>query len=166
MSYNKGAVALRYPGNWKITEDKTEKSTGVKIHYLNVESPDNGIFLIVVFSKPIPLTVQQWHQNLASARGRHVEDMTRVGGKEFGKAKQGKTTEIVATIGGKKTPGVREKFNMTLLGEAVPHITEVFRVSNKARTAYLQTQAPEEDWAKERPGFNLVLSSFRLSEKP
>lgn len=73
----------------------------------------------------------------------------------------GSSEDIERELLGQNRPGKRKRFTLSLLGQSLPHTTDMYFAELPERTVVVFVQAPDEDLAKVRPGFEQVLSSLK-----
>lgn len=146
-AYDRLGVQVQIPGNWKLAAD--QRLAGV--HYLTVESPGTAVFIAMV----------------QTDRSRELEEFARSFSAEADKQlpsaleRQGRF-DLSAFADGT----IREHYTVDLGGVKIPHLREYHKITGAHRAAFLITQSAEEDRAQARPGFELMLKSFKLNESP
>lgn len=144
-AYDRLGVQVRIPGNWKLADD--QRLGGV--HYLTVESPGSAVFIAMV----------------QSDRNRELEEFARSFSAEADKQMPGALQrqsrfDLSAFADGT----IREHYTVSLGGVKVPHLREYHKITGARRTAFLVTQSADEDLAQAKPGFDLILKSFKFNE--
>jgi hypothetical protein len=155
-------MQFTYPGNWRITDDDRFDEAQVKMRQVNVESPDDAVFMVSVFTPALEIGLEEYAKRLQQTRNEEAENLAAVGATKLVNAKSGKHEPIEVELGGQKHQAIREEFVISLLGQSLPHVMTVSRVVNPARSAFLVAQAPSEDWRRELPGFEHIQVGFAL----
>lgn len=143
-AYDRLGVQVQIPGNWKLADD--QRLGGV--HYLTVESPGTAVFIAMV----------------QSDRNRELEEFAHSFSAEADKQAPAATEhqgrfDLSAFDHGT----IREHYTVSLGGVKVPHLREYHKITGARRAAFLVTQSADEDQARARPGFDLMLKSFKLN---
>ena len=144
-AYDRLGVQVQIPGNWKLVDD--QRLGGA--HYLTVESPGTAVFIAMV----------------QSDRNRELEEFARSFSAEADKQlpnaleHQGRFDLSAFDQG-----TIREHYTVSLGGVKVPHLREYHKITGARRTAFLITQSADEDQAQAKPGFDLMLKSFKFNE--
>lgn len=143
--YDRLGVQVRIPGNWKLADD--QRLGGV--HYLTVESPGSAVFIAMVQSE----------------RNRELEEFARSFSAEADKqVPDALDRQSRFDLSSFADGTIREHYTVSLGGVKVPHLREYHKITGAHRTAFLITQSADEDRAQARPGFELMLKSFKLNE--
>ncbi|RFA29286.1 hypothetical protein CAI21_09375 [Alkalilimnicola ehrlichii] len=142
--YEKHGVSFSYPGNWKITEDAQQGS----VRQIIVESPGDAIVIALIYPAADAVSLNEFAERFAS----HVQQEASI--ITMDKATFSSSPEANTRI--------RERFNVSLLGVKVPHVREYNRAEGGDTVAFLVSQAAEEDLAKVKPGFELIVDTFKL----
>ena len=161
-TYSDKTIAFSYPGNWKITENVTE--TGPPSYrYLFVESPGSAIFSISEFYSAVPMDLKTYVLKFLESQQRNTQDAIKVGSLDLVKMGETSLQDIDLVIMGRKREGFKHTFTLTLLDTKVPHIAHFYAIDDaQDETLILMDQAPEEDAAGEKPGFDAIYGSLKL----
>jgi len=155
-------MAFSYPGNWKITENVTEKGPP-SYRYLFVESPGSAIFSITEFYMDTPVDLKTYVLRFLESQERNTRDAVKVGSLDLVKMGETSLRDADLVIMGRQREGFRHDFTLTLLDTKVPHIAHFYAIDDEQdETVILMDQAPEEDAAMERAGFDAIYGSLKL----
>jgi hypothetical protein len=144
--YDRLGVHMQIPGNWKLSDDERIAS----VHYLTVESPGSAVFIAMV----------------QTDRSRELEEFARSFSAEADKqtpAVLGHNSRFDLSAFAEGT--IREHYIVSLGGVKVPHLREYRKITGAHRTAFLITQSADEDLAQTRPGLDLLVKSFKLTDR-
>lgn len=148
--YSNKEISFSYPGNWQVTEDS--ESEGAR--YIFIESPGEAIMTIEIYDHEDSYDLYNFVQ---------LERQLLLN--EFPKLVQIDAPDVIKitekTIAGEKMVGLSYEINMSIIGVDVPHVTEVFEISNAKKSAFLSAQVATEDRHLVSDGFDLILSSFK-----
>jgi hypothetical protein len=152
--YSKDGLSFLYPGNWKITEEEVfEENT----KFINMESPGDANVMICFYDFEDDETLMEFATELSRDMADGLED-------EIPLTKVGKLNFSRITREGNSGPleGLRNKINITFLGEKVPHVLEFFCLKKQGKTVFIVCQSAEEDLKKTEPAFRQIVGSFQL----
>jgi len=154
QSYSKDSLSFLYPGNWKITEEEVFE---LKTKFINIESPGDGTVMICFYDFEEDETLIEFATELSREMASAVEDempISKVGELNFSKI----------TVEGNSGPleGLRNKTDITFLGQKVPHIFEFFCLRKQGKTVFICCQSSEDDLGKTEPAFRQIVGSFQL----
>ena len=147
LMYDHQSIRFSYPANWKVTEDVAQPG----FRYLFVETPGDAIFIAQIYSEQNALTLDEFAESFSESTKQEVP---------IGKIEENAFFEAEKETASGFQPGIRENFNMVLLGEKIPHTREYFSINATDKRAFLISQSATEDWIKVEPGFDLIFSSF------
>ena len=154
-----GGVEVKYPGNWK-TSFESETIEGVEFSSLTIESSGNAIAVVQVFEPSVPLGAEEVFTT-------YMEGVTEASKTEMGGlvdvGTQTATTVFSHDLFGQSVEGRTATYQLSMLGETVPHRIQTLHSTTDERTVVVVAQAPAEDWAKAEPGFELVYGSMAVN---
>lgn len=151
--YSKNGLSFSYPGNWNITEEEIPGGLGEKTKLLNVESPGDAIVIICAFDYTSEQSLLEWARDFSQSMKEEIP-FGEVGDAQFSDvSRMGKTGRI---------KGIKNKVELSFLGETVPHVQEFFSIRNKETSAFIVCQSAEEDLEKTEPAFRQIVGSFQL----
>lgn len=144
--YDRLGVHVELPGNWKVSDDQRVAGS----HYLTVESPGSAIFIAIV----------------QADRSLELENFARDFSAEADKQTPGLLArEARFDLSHFSEGSIREHYTVSLGGIKVPHLREYRKITGARRSAFLITQSADEDLAQTQPGFDLLLRSFKLTDR-
>ncbi|MEH6420696.1 hypothetical protein [Pseudomonas sp. CGJS7] len=144
--YDRLGVQMQIPANWKLSDD--ERVSGM--HYLAVESPGSALFIAMI----------------QSDGGRDLGEFARSFSADADKSMPAMLSgESRFDLSGFAEGTVRERYVASIGGVKVPHLREYHKITGAHRTAFLITQSAEEDLAQTQPGFDLLVKSFKLTDR-
>ncbi|MDJ0986748.1 MAG: hypothetical protein QNJ26_14495 [Desulfobacterales bacterium] len=147
LMYDHHSIRFSYPANWQVTEDVEQPG----FRYLFVETPGDAIFIAQIYSEQYALTLDEFAESFSESTKQEVP---------IGKIEENVFFEAEKETTSGMQIGIKENFNIVLLGEKVPHTREYFSINTIDKRAFLISQAAAEDWIKVEPGFDLIFSSF------
>ncbi len=151
--------SFAYPGNWKATRTTTVNN-GFTTTLANIESSGNALFMVQIFEPGLPLDPDGYYTTfmaeVQNASKDELGGLVEVETKDASKLSKG--------VMGEEWEGRAGSFDVVLLGETVPTLVEILLQVGDDQSVSLISHAPKEDWAKVKPGFDLVLSSFSRSK--
>ena len=155
--YSKGSLSFLYPGNWSVAEDEKIGGPDDESRVINIESPGDGTVMICFYDFEEDETLIEFATELSREMASELED-------EIPLSKVGKLNFSKITIEGNSGPleGLRNKINITFLGQKVPHIFEFFCLKKQGKTVFIFCQSSEEDLEKTEPAFRQIVGSFQL----
>lgn len=149
-SYSKDGFSFTHPDNWTITEDAIQEGD---IRVVDAEDADNSLFIISLVSKDNTFDLDEQVQYFKKGFGKNLP---------IGKVEGMVASNISRVINGTERSGRRLKFAISLMGEKVPHTTDMFVIEGEKLNALVTLQAPEEDWAAAEKEFQVMLDSLRF----
>jgi hypothetical protein len=151
--YSKDGLSFSFPGNWKITEEEIFEALGEKTKIINVESPGDAIVIICAYGFEVDQTLKEFAKEFTENMKGEIP-LGKVGESRFsGIKREGKTGQM---------QGLRNKLEMTFVGESIPHVQEFFALKKQGKTAFIVCQSAEEDLKKTEPAFGQIVGSFEL----
>lgn len=148
LSYAKEGISFLYPGNWKIEDDENLEGT----KFLSVESPGDALFLVMESPDDGTGTLQEFVKSFSESFGGEIPIGTVEKPTSSDIQRKGKTGQL---------RGIRQRIEISLLGERTSFIQEFFAVKASGKTAFLVCQSPEEDFDKTEPAFDQIIGSFK-----
>lgn len=145
-SYDRFGVHLQLPGNWKVSDDQRIAGS----HYLTVESPGSAVFIAIVQADS-GLALETFARDFSAEADKQTPVAT--------------TRETRFDLSHFAEGSIREHYIVSLGGVKVPHLREYRKITGARRSAFLITQSADEDLARTQPGFDLLLRSFKLSDR-
>lgn len=148
-THRSGDITFDYPNNWRITDDLVMP----EVHLLFVETPGNA--LVILQSYPI---------GEADDLTAFSKDFAETAATETPIGKMvGSTFAEMPDAGGYEW--IAEDFNITVLGESVPHRRLYGTKKLGDRQAFLILQVATEDYQNAEAGFQLIRNSLRSNQK-
>jgi len=148
--YSKDGLSFLYPGNWKITEEEVFEE---KAKLINVESPGDAIVVICAFDYASEQTLLEWATDFSLSMKEEIP---------FGEVGDSRFSDVTRMGKTGKIKGIKNKVELSFLGETVPHVQEFFSIRNKETSAFIVCQSAEEDLEKTEPAFRQIVGSFQL----
>ncbi len=143
--FEKDGLSFQYPGNWRVSEGLH----AFGVHYQVVESPAEAIVIVHVFSDEPDKDLMKYAKGFSD----DASEETPVG--SIGPSKFGPVTKDGAY------DSVTEHFEISLLGQTVPHVRVYKRKIVGNDVCFLVGQVAVEDHEKVKPGFALIFKSFQ-----
>lgn len=145
--YDSSNIRFSYPDNWQVTEDASKQG----FRYIFIESPGDAIFIIQIYDNDIAIGLGDFASNFSAA----ANDET---------AYVNVSDSIFEDIQKTGFPmAIRERFSLSLAGETVPHIRDYYIDEHGSHIVYFIGQVSTECLDMVAPGFDLILSSFRVA---
>ena len=148
LSYAKEGISFLYPGNWKIEDDENLEGTT----FLSVESPGDALFLVVKSPDEGTETLQDFVKSFSESFGGEIPIGTVEKPTSSDIQRKGKTGQL---------RGIRQRIEISLLGESTSFVQEFFAVKSSGKIAFLVCQSPEEDFDKTELAFDQIIGSFK-----
>jgi len=148
--YEKHGISFDYPGNWKISEDGENDD----VRYLVISSTGDSLFLIhsYISEEVNPPELADFAQFFSDVAAREMP---------FGEMK----TESIKPITKPDTPTwLKETLAVIVLSQSVPYTREYRQVKQPTKSAFLTSQASDENKDKVGSGFKLIYQSFKFTE--
>lgn len=149
-------ITISYPGNWKAVRE-VEKIEEITMTTATFESGGHATAIVQHMKPGIPVAGTDW-------AGEYMKGIQQASGEELGGlANVGESVKspVTHSILGEEREGTRQVFNISLLGESVPHSLDLYPVELEDRTIIFLSQVATEDEAKARPAFDLILDSAK-----
>jgi len=144
--YDRLGVHVQLPGNWKVSDDQRVAGS----HYLTVESPGSAIFIAIVQADR-GLELETFARDFSAEADKQTPSVLR------------RETRFDLSRFAEGT--IREHYTVSLAGVKVPHLREYRKITGAHRSAFLITQSADEDLAQTQPGFDLLVKSFKLTDR-
>ncbi|MGH8083494.1 MAG: hypothetical protein ACREP7_23155 [Lysobacter sp.] len=146
-SYDRFGVRLQIPGNWKVSDD--QQLAGA--HYLTIESPGSAVFIAMI----------------QPDRSRELQEFAH----SFSAEADKQTPALLShdsrfDLSAFAEGTIREHYVISLAGVKVPHLREYRKITGARRSAFLITQSADEDLTQTQPGLDLLVKSFKLTDRP
>lgn len=153
--YDANGLRFDYPGNWKHEAEVTA-TDGIETVLVTVESTGSAIAMVQQFKPAIAIDPDEMLGVLTT-------EMRKAAGEQLAGAldyAQGGTRSATRTMLGGERPVRASSFEVALVGQKVPHTFEVIVAELDDRSIMVFTQAPDEDLATARPGFDQIVGSL------
>ena len=151
--YSKNGLSFSYPGNWNITEEEILGGLGGKTKLLNVESPGDAIVIICAFDYASEQSLLEWARDFSQSMKEEIP---------FGEVGDSRFSDVTRMGKTGKIKGIKNKVELSFLGETVPHVQEFFSLKKQGKTVFIVCQSAEEDLEKTEPAFRQIVGSFQL----
>lgn len=153
--YDANGLRFDYPGNWKFTTEVTT-TEGIETAIITVESNGAAIAMVQQFKPAIAVDPDEM-------LGLLTTELRKAAGEQLGGAldyAQGATRSSTRTMLGAERQVRGSKFDLTLLGQKVPHSFEVVVAELPDRSIVVFTQSPDEDLVKVTPAFEQIVGTL------
>ena len=159
LKYKKNGIAFAHLSDWKVTGDAV-MAEAESVRTIDLEGPRDAVISIIVMPSASEMTLDAYAGIVAQERGQALPT-----GKFMPlNITTGTSHATSAEVGGMPRQGILQKFNITLLGLAVPHESTFFAVEDEDRKAFIYTQVSTEDANAVAKGFTALRSSFNMTQ--
>ncbi len=159
LKYKKSGIAFTHFSDWKVTGDAA-MAEAENVRTIDLEGPRDAVISIIVMPSASEMTLDAYAGIIAQERGQALPT-----GKFMPlNITTGTSHATSAEVGGMQRQGILQKFNITLLGLAVPHESTFFAVEDKDKKAFIFTQVSTEDANAVAKGFSALRSSFKITQ--
>ena len=118
-----------------------------------MESPGDAIVIICVFDYASEQTLLEWATDFSLSMKEEIP---------FGEVGDSRFSDVTRMGKTGKIKGIKNKVELSFLGETVPHAQEFFSIRNNETSAFIVCQSAKEDLEKTEPAFNQIIGSFEL----
>lgn len=153
--YQGHEVAFDYPGNWSQTEE-TEVMEGIEMVTISTESPGSSLAIVQQFRPSVPIGLDDVLDDFTTGMR---ESLSQELGGVVDMTDRGHSTVEHALLGATRE-GRRKQYTLDLLGESADHTVDLYAAELEDRAVIVYVQAADEDLAKAKPGFELVMGSL------
>ena len=150
QEYSQAGVAFSLPGNWQVSEDVIEGT----YRYIIVETPGDALFMLNQYSKADSMSLAEFVEFRSDALSSELP---------FGQLSSLDRYAVEVVIDGEMRRGIKNKIDIVVLGQTVPHEQTYFKLSQRRNDIFLITQVAEEDKSLVDPGFELIFDTFRVT---
>lgn len=149
-TYEKNGLSFLYPDNWQVSEDEILDGGA---RYVNVEDSDNSLFIITLFPPESSIDLEAFAENFVENISSNIP---------IGKVSDVKKSSVNRTIDNQSYKGIQYKYSAVLLGENIPHTSNLFSVEREKTNAIVVIQAPDEDWKAADKEFQIIFDSLKF----
>ena len=150
QEYSHKGVSFSLPGNWQVSEDVTAGT----FRYIIVETPGDALFMLNQYSNRDSMSLGEIVEAFPDSIGSEMP---------FGQLSSLDRYAVDEVIGGKLRKGIKNKINIAVLGQTVPHEQTYFKLPQQRSDIFLITQVADEDKSLVDHGFELILDTFRYT---
>jgi len=159
-TYDKDGVRFSHFSNWKIDKDApVESAPGTRM--IHVEGPDNALISILWLPVASPVTVESFAASIAKGRAQAVEK--KAGDFKALQESEAASEPATAQIAGREVRGIRQTFDVVLLGHHVPHEASFYMLQTATHKVMIMAQVSKEDLEATRPAWQKVFDTFSLA---
>ncbi len=148
--YQHDGVSFSLPGNWNVSEDVTEGT----FRYIIVESPGDALFMLNEHPKEDSLSLEKFVEAFTDNMSSELP---------FGQLSSLDRSAVEVVIDGETRKGIKNKIDIVVLGEKVPHEQTYFKLAHQRSDIFLITQVADEDKSLVDQGFELIFNTFRVT---
>ncbi len=155
--YSQYGIEFTHPGDWDA-ETTVEDVDGLRYVEIGVDGPDAAFVMIQQITPGIEVDRDELMTMLGDELRK--ENEAQLGGlMDF---QQGARETITRTILGSECTGLQSEFSLVLLGQRVPHTTQMFPCELADRTVVIYLQVADEDRADHVGSFDTILDSLAV----
>jgi hypothetical protein len=159
-SYEKDGVRFSHFSNWKVSKDEPiEGAPGTRV--LHVEGPDSALMSIIWLPAASETTLADFAASVAQGRAEEVKKA--LGPIEAMQESTGSSEPSTDQIAGHERTGIRQKFDIVLLGNHVPHEATFYLLETPTHKVILMSQVAKENLAATRPAWQKVYDTLALT---
>jgi len=160
QTYDKDGVRFSHFSNWKIDQDKPiEGAPGTRM--IHVEGPDSALISILWLPAASDVTVESFAASVAEGRAQAVEK--KVGDFKAMQESGGASEPATAKIAGREVRGIRQTFDVVLLGNRVPHEASFYMLQTATHKVVIMAQVARESLDATRPAWQKVFDTLSLA---
>jgi hypothetical protein len=159
-TYDKDGVRFSHFSDWKIDKDEPiAGAPGTRI--IHVEGPDNALVSLLWLPVASAVTVESFAASVAEGRAQAVEK--KVGDFKALQESGGASEPATAKIAGREVRGVRQTFDVVLLGNHVPHEASFYMLQTDTHKVMIMAQVSRESLEATRPAWQKVFDTLSLA---
>jgi len=159
QTYDKDGVRFSHFSDWKIDKDEPIKGTS-GTRTIHIEGPDSALISLLWIPATSDVTAESFAASVAEGRAQAVEKKAG----EF-KALQesgGASEPATAKIAGREVRGIRQTFDVVLLGHHVPHEASFYMLQTATHKVMIMAQVARENLEATRPAWQKVFDTLSL----
>jgi hypothetical protein len=157
-TYDKDGVHFSHFSDWKIEKDEPIAGAPRVIH---LEGPDHALVSILWLPVASTVTVESF---AASVAHRRADAFEKKGGDLKGMQESGGASEpVTAKIAGREVSGIRQTFDIVLLGTRVPHEASFYMLQTATHKVMIMAQVSKENLEATRPAWQKVFDTLSLA---
>ncbi len=157
-TYSKDGVSFEHPASWKVTEDSVAQDE-TRLRSIDLEGPDDAVVTLMFSPFLKAQNIEAFAATTAKNRAESAKSASAVAQQlRFGPVT---TTPITRNVAGQESKGVSQRFEVSLLGQKLPHEARFFKANLGETTAIIMTQVADESAKAVEPGFALALDTLR-----
>lgn len=161
--YEKDGIKFSHFSNWRVTEDSPVEGNP-NARSIDLEGPNEALVIFICLPASSSQTIEEFAASIAEGRVKEIEESLTVGPIKPAKVTKGTSARISGQVGSQQQNGIKQSFNINLLGQDVPHEATFFAVGNGRYRVFIMTQVASEDARDAYPAFDLSLGSFLIKE--
>jgi hypothetical protein len=127
---------------------------------IHVEGPDSALISILWLPAASAVTVESFAASVAEGRAEAVEK--KVGEFKALQESGGASEPATAKIAGREVSGVRQTFDVVLLGNHVPHEASFYMLQTATHKVVIMAQVAREHLEAIRPAWQKVFDTLSL----
>lgn len=159
QTYDKDGVRFSHFSDWKIDQDKPiEGAPGTRM--IHVEGPDSALISILWLPVASPVTVESFAVSVAKGRAQAVEK--KAGDFKALQESEAASEPATAKIAGREVRGIRQTFEVVLLGTHVPHEASFYMLQTATHKVMIMAQVARENLEATRPAWQKVFDTLSL----
>jgi hypothetical protein len=160
-TYERDGVSFSHFSNWRIDQDRPiAGSPGARI--IHIEGPDHALISLIRLPGASDATAESFAAFTAKGRTKTVEK--NVGGFTALQESGGASEPATAKIAGREVRGVRQTFDMVLLGQHIPHEATFYMVKTGTHKMVIMSQVAREHLEATRPAWQKVYDTLSLGD--
>jgi hypothetical protein len=156
-SYEKDGLAFTHLSSWQIKNDAIV-SAAAQVRMVTIEGPSHTVLLLTRFASSNPITLKKYAQTFEDKRAEEIKK--QLGGVIPLNADPSIIDEAHGDIGGKQQTGIRQSFNVDVLGVKTPMQADFFMIDGSPDKWILMMQAPTNDWDSIKGGVQTIYDTL------
>jgi len=161
LLYEGSGVRFQHLSTWTLSKAMPLGGGGGLVSFVG---PDHALIEMASFGQGTHVSLEAFAATVAEKRAAKLDSQFSVGGVSVGGERGTSSSPAEAKICGETTPGIQQRFTLSLLGVPVPHTAEFFMKVLGDRSVVFTTQAADSHLVQARAGWQIVFDSFALSQ--
>ena len=161
--YEKDGIQFSHFSNWIITEDSPIEGNS-NARSIHLEGPNEALVTFICLPASSSQTLEEFAAAVAQGRAKGIEEKLGLGPIKPAEVSKGTSAAIRSHVGGQQQNGIKQHFNINLLGLDVPHEATFFAIDNGRYKVIIMTQVASENAREAYPAFDLTLGSCWIKD--
>jgi hypothetical protein len=159
--YDRDGVKFSYYSDWTVAKD-APLDNRPEVRSIQIHGPNHAVVSLLCLPADTTRTLEQFAHDVAVNRAKKVKDRFTIGPITAGDADEGTSEAATGNISGKTVTGIRQRFQVELLGHPAPHQAEFYLLVTNRYRVFVITQVADRHLDVAQADWKTILDSLQI----